>query len=132
MCVLDLSLCCLYLVLVTRNNIVLLVAGSLSLLGVVFGVVASASVALNAIFTKKVLPLLDNNVWRLTLYNNINACILFIPLMLIFGEVMEVMTFPKLDSVAFWNMMIVSGVFGFAIGYVTGLQIQVRKPAVFV
>ena len=107
-----------------------MVPGSLSLLGVVFGVVASASVALNAIFTKKVLPLLDNNVWRLTLYNNINACILFIPLMVIFGEVSEVIGFPKLNDVSFWNMMIVSGIFGFAIGYVTGLQIQVRQSLV--
>ena len=95
-------------------------------MGVVFGVVASASVALNAIFTKKVLPLLDNNVWRLTLYNNINACVLFVPLMLVFGEVQEVLSFPKLASPAFWNMMLVSGVFGFAIGFVTGMQIQVR------
>nr|KAG5691817.1 hypothetical protein BaRGS_016629 [Batillaria attramentaria] len=89
-------------------------------MGVIFGVMASASVALNAIFTKKVLPLVDNNVWRLTLYNNINATVLFIPLMIVFGEVGEVMNFPKLDSVQFWNMMLVSGVFGFAIGYVTG------------
>ncbi|KAK7476521.1 hypothetical protein BaRGS_00032269 [Batillaria attramentaria] len=104
------------------------VAGSLSIMGVIFGVMASASVALNAIFTKKVLPLVDNNVWRLTLYNNINATVLFIPLMIVFGEVGEVMNFPKLDSVQFWNMMLVSGVFGFAIGYVTGLQIQMTSP----
>ncbi|XP_076447497.1 GDP-fucose transporter 1-like isoform X2 [Babylonia areolata] len=104
------------------------VAGSLSVMGVLFGVAASASVALNAIFTKKVLPLVDNNVWRLTLYNNINACVLFLPLMLVFGEVGEVMSFPKLGSMQFWNMMVVSGIFGFAIGYVTGLQIQVTSP----
>ncbi|PVD24202.1 hypothetical protein C0Q70_14672 [Pomacea canaliculata] len=103
-------------------------AGSLSLVGVVFGVAASASVALNAIFTKKVLPLVDNNVWRLTLYNNINASVLFLPMMVIFGEVGEVIHFPKLSSLVFWNMMLVSGLFGFAIGYVTGLQIQVTSP----
>ncbi|KAK7101539.1 GDP-fucose transporter 1-like [Littorina saxatilis] len=103
-------------------------AGSLSLMGVFFGIAASASVALNAIYTKKVLPLVDNNVWRLTLYNNINACVLFVPLMLVFGEVSEVMNFDKLNSVSFWYMMVVSGIFGFAIGYVTGLQIQVTSP----
>lgn len=101
-------------------------AGSLSIIGVVFGVLASASVALNAIYTKKVLPFVDNNVWRLTLYNNINACILFLPLMVFFGEVHEIYEFPKLSSLNFWNWMIVSGIFGFGIGYVTGLQIQVR------
>ncbi|XP_041348516.1 GDP-fucose transporter 1-like [Gigantopelta aegis] len=104
------------------------VSGSLSVLGVVFGVMASASVAMNAIFTKKVLPLLDNNVWQLTLYNNINATVLFLPLMLIFGEYNEVVNFPKLADIKFWNIMIVSGIFGFGIGYVTGLQIQVTSP----
>uniref|UniRef100_A0A0B6ZMF5 Sugar phosphate transporter domain-containing protein n=1 Tax=Arion vulgaris TaxID=1028688 RepID=A0A0B6ZMF5_9EUPU len=103
-------------------------SGTLSIIGVVFGVLASASVALNAIYTKKVLPLVDNNVWRLTLYNNINACILFTPLMIVFGEVQEIYHFPLLQSLNFWNWMIISGVFGFAIGYVTGLQIQVTSP----
>ncbi|KAH9512237.1 hypothetical protein Btru_041216 [Bulinus truncatus] len=103
-------------------------SGTLSIVGVVYGVLASAAVALNAIYTKKVLPLVDNNVWRLTYYNNINASILFIPLMIIFGEVGEVIRFPLLTSVSFWNWMIISGIFGFAIGYVTGLQIQVTSP----
>ncbi|XP_033746738.1 GDP-fucose transporter 1-like [Pecten maximus] len=103
-------------------------AGSLSIAGVVFGVAASASVALNSIFTKKVLPLLDNNVWRLTYYNNLNAIVLFMPLMLLFGEVPEVINFPKLWDPTFWLYMNVGGVFGFAIGYVTGLQIQITSP----
>ena len=90
-----------------------------------FGVMASGSVALNAIFTKKVLPLVDNNVWRLTLYNNINATILFLPMMFLFGEFSEVASFPKLLSMSFWGWMVISGVFGFAIGFVTGMQIQV-------
>lgn len=104
------------------------VSGSLSIVGVAFGVVASASVALNAIFTKRVLPLVDNNVWRLTLYNNINATILFLPLMVVFGEVQEIINFPLLTSLNFWNWMTISGIFGFAIGYITGMQIQVTSP----
>jgi len=103
-------------------------SGSLSWMGVMFGVMASGSVALNAIFTKKVLPLVDNNVWRLTLYNNINATILFLPMMFLFGEFSEVASFPKLLSMSFWGWMVISGVFGFAIGFVTGMQIQVTSP----
>ncbi|OWF48311.1 GDP-fucose transporter 1 [Mizuhopecten yessoensis] len=103
-------------------------AGSLSVVGVLFGVAASASVAMNSIFTKKVLPLLDNNVWRLTYYNNLNAVVLFMPLMLLSGEVPEVMHFPKIWDSTFWLYMNVGGIFGFAIGYVTGLQIQVTSP----
>ncbi|KAK3101333.1 hypothetical protein FSP39_002767 [Pinctada imbricata] len=103
-------------------------AGSLSIIGVIFGVLASCSVALNSIFTKRVLPVVENNIWRLTFYNNVNACVLFIPLMLVFGEIPEVIKFPKLLDGSFWGYMTITGVFGFAIGYVTGLQIQVTSP----
>lgn len=103
-------------------------SGSLSWIGVIFGVCASASVALNAIFTKKVLPIVDSNIWKLTLYNNINATFLFLPLMLIFGEVQTVYNFPKLYEMNFWFLMTVSGIFGFAIGFITGLQIQFTSP----
>ncbi|KAL4230272.1 hypothetical protein ACF0H5_010658 [Mactra antiquata] len=103
-------------------------SGELSMIGVVFGVCASASVALNAIYTKKVLPMVDNNIWRLALYNNVNASLLFIPLMIVFGDVTEVYGFPLLTSVHFWFLMTMSGVFGFAIGTITGLQIQVTSP----
>ncbi|CAF99949.1 unnamed protein product [Tetraodon nigroviridis] len=58
--------------------------GSLSWSGVFFGVLASAFVSLNAIFTKKVMPAVEGNIWRLSYYNNINASVLFLPLLLIF------------------------------------------------
>ncbi|XP_078679168.1 GDP-fucose transporter 1-like isoform X4 [Branchiostoma floridae x Branchiostoma belcheri] len=103
-------------------------AGTLSVIGVVFGVGASLFVCLNSIMTKKVLPCVDSNVWRLTYYNNINAVILFIPLILIFGEASVLANFPHLTSSKFWSLMTLSGVFGFAIGYITGLQIKVTSP----
>ncbi len=104
------------------------VSGSLSIIGVTYGVCASLSVAAYSIYTKKVLPAVDQNIWKLTLYNNVNACILFIPLMLIFGEIPTVIHFDKLFNGQFWFMMTMGGLFGFAIGYVTGLQIQVTSP----
>ena len=105
-----------------------LLAGSLSYLGVFFGVSASLCVALYAIFTKKTLPSVDNNVWRLTLYNNVNGAIIFLPLIVIFGEVPTIIHFEALTSVKFWGFMFAAGVAGFAIGYVTGLQIQFTSP----
>ena len=102
--------------------------GDLSYLGVFFGVSASLCVALNAIFTKKVLPAVDNNVWRLTLYNNINGAVIFLPLILIFGEIPVIYRFQGIASLSFWGFMFAAGIAGFAIGYVTGLQIQVTSP----
>ncbi|XP_018115694.1 GDP-fucose transporter 1 isoform X2 [Xenopus laevis] len=102
--------------------------GTLSWAGIFFGVLASLCVSLNAIYTKKVLPSVDGSIWRLTFYNNVNACFLFIPLLLICGEVGTLLTFDKLSAFSFWGMMTLGGIFGFAIGYVTGLQIQFTSP----
>ncbi|XP_034040516.1 LOW QUALITY PROTEIN: GDP-fucose transporter 1 [Thalassophryne amazonica] len=102
-------------------------SGSLSWFGVIFGVFASACVSLNAIYTKKVLPAVDGNIWKLSFYNNVNASMLFIPLIIVFGEVGHVARFSHLLTSAL-GIMTVGGVFGFAIGYVTGLQIKYTSP----
>lgn len=102
--------------------------GSLSVVGTLYGVLASFSVSMYAIFIKRVLPAVDNDVWLLTFYNNVNALILFVPLILIFGEVPAILSYPDLVSFTFFFLMTVGGVFGFAIGYVTGLQVKVTSP----
>ncbi|XP_054828944.1 GDP-fucose transporter 1 isoform X2 [Eublepharis macularius] len=102
--------------------------GTLSWAGIVFGILASLCVSLNAIYTKKVLPAVDGSIWRLTFYNNINACILFLPFIFLSGEFQTLYHFDKLGSIYFWGMMTLSGLFGFAIGYVTGLQIKFTSP----
>nr|CAG4640956.1 EOG090X081X [Eulimnadia texana] len=55
------------------------VAGSLSVVGTVFGALASLFVSLNSIYTKKVLPHVNQSIWLLGYYNNLNACLLFLP-----------------------------------------------------
>ncbi|CAJ0587949.1 unnamed protein product, partial [Mesorhabditis spiculigera] len=104
------------------------VAGSLSVSGVVYGVLASLCVALNAIYTSRSLSCVGDSIWRLTMYNNLNAIFLFLPLMLFSGEFGTVAFFPGLFSHTFWTLMTISGVFGFMMGYVTGWQIQATSP----
>merc|ERR1712055_732528 len=103
-------------------------SGSFSLSGTIYGILASLFVSLFSIFTKKILPVVDGNIWALTFYNNVNACVLFVPLMIVFGEIPIVINFEYLTSTNFWFMMTIGGIFGFAIGYVTGLQIKVTSP----
>lgn len=103
------------------------VSGSLSIAGVIFGVLASLFVALNAIYTKKMLPLVKGNIWQLTMYNNLNACLIFIPLMIFNNEIRLLGLFEHFYDLKFWLLMFLSGVFGFAMGYVTGLQIEVTS-----
>ena len=76
----------------------------------------------------QVMPAVDGNIWSLTFYNNVNACALFIPLMILFGELPVIFSFEHLASLHFWFLMTLGGIFGFAIGYVTGLQIKVTSP----
>ncbi|XP_077502868.1 GDP-fucose transporter nac [Amblyomma americanum] len=102
--------------------------GSLSVFGVTCGVLASATLSMYSIYTKKMLPLVGDSVSLLTFYNNVNAVILFFPLVILFGEVPVIYNFPFLTDPVFWSLMLVSGVFGFMIGYVTMLQIHVTSP----
>lgn len=102
------------------------ISGSLSVIGVVYGVLASLFVALNAIYTKKTLSRVGDSIWRLTMYNNLNAFFIFIPLMLFNGELGVIPYFEYIGTFHFWAMMCLSGFFGFIMGYVTGWQIQVR------
>jgi len=102
-------------------------AGSLSVVGVIYGVLASLFVALNAIYTKKTLASVGDSIWRLTMYNNINAFFIFIPLMLFNGELGVVPYFEYIGTIYFWSIMFLSGMFGFVMGYVTGWQIQVTS-----
>jgi GDP-fucose transporter C1 len=107
---------------------ILKIEGSLTFFGVFFGIMASLFVALNAIYTKKSLEIVDKNIWKLTMYNNFNACVIFIPFIFLFGEFNELVSFPKLFDTYFWFAMTVSGVLGFSMSYVTSLQIQVTSP----
>jgi len=99
-----------------------------SLIGTSCGVLSSFFVSLNSIFTKKVLPAVDDNHWRLTWYNNVNASIIFIPLVYYFEYDLVKSHHEQLMNKQFWIAMTVAGFFGFAIGIVTVLQIKATSP----
>lgn len=97
--------------------------------GTVAGVCSSLFVSLNAILTKKLLPAVDNDHWKLTFYNNVNAIIMFLPLMAYFeSPVLLQAIHEQFASPLFWSAMMVAGFFGFSIGIVTVLQIKATSP----
>ncbi|XP_017771841.1 PREDICTED: GDP-fucose transporter 1 [Nicrophorus vespilloides] len=102
-------------------------AGSLSISGTIFGILGSLSLSLYSIFTKRVLPKVDENIWVLSCYNNIYSSIIFIPLMLLNGDITEVLQYDRLFDPFFWILMTVGGVCGFSIGFLTTLQIKVTS-----
>ena len=100
-----------------------------SWLGSLFGVTSSLFVALNGIYNKKAMPEVGGNVWRLSLYTNVSASVIFLPLILLTGEGAIIAAHAhQLRSAVFWATMLLGGAFGFAIGIVTSMQIAVTSP----
>lgn len=102
--------------------------GSFSLVGTIYGVVGSLMLSLFSIYTKKVLPNVNQEIWLLSYYNNAYSIILFLPLIMLNGELKVLCEYNNFDSLQFWIQMVIGGVCGFAIGYVTSLQIKVTSP----
>jgi GDP-fucose transporter C1 len=99
-----------------------------SMAGTVAGVLASIFVSLNSVYTSKVLPSVGNDKSLLLFYNNINSCMLFLPLIYHFERATIVAHADKFLSLVFWCAMTASGVMGFAIGLVTVLQVKATSP----
>lgn len=104
------------------------VAGSLSIIGTIFGVLGSLALSMYSIYTKRVLPHVNQQILLLSYYNNVYSCLLFVPLIVINKEVPVILNYEKLADFKFWSLMTVGGLCGFAIGIVTALQIKVTSP----
>ncbi|XP_076822280.1 GDP-fucose transporter 1-like isoform X1 [Clavelina lepadiformis] len=100
----------------------------LSYSGVWYGIVSSLFVSLNAILTSRVLPAVDQNLWRLGYYNNLNSCILMLPVLLMSGDISALRNYPGIFSGYLWFVMVTVGVFGFMTGFISTWQIQVTTP----
>uniref|UniRef100_A0A7G3AGV3 Putative gdp-fucose transporter n=1 Tax=Lutzomyia longipalpis TaxID=7200 RepID=A0A7G3AGV3_LUTLO len=101
---------------------------SFSLIGTIYGVIGSLALSLYSIYTKKSLVYVNQEVWLLSYYNNVYSVVIFLPLLFITGEVPTVLSYKYLGELWFWLALGVSGLCGFAIGYVTALQIKVTSP----
>ena len=99
-----------------------------SLLGTVAGVLSSVFVSLNSIYTAKILAKVDNDKSLLLYYNNLNASVLFLPLIVLFETEIIVENTAKLVSLVFWSCMTLTGCMGFAIGLVTVMQVKATSP----
>lgn len=99
-----------------------------SLSGVLFGVTSSFFVALNSIYVKKKFALVDNNPWKITLYNNFNAVILFLPLIVVSGDLNTVMSSPSTRTIHYWAMLTLSGLLGVMISFASAAQIKYTSP----
>lgn len=77
---------------------------------------------------KKALPKIDQDVLLLSYYVNCYSCCLFLPIIYLNGEITEIAKFENLSKLWFWSALTVGGLCGFAIGFVTTLQIKITSP----
>ncbi|CAG9862653.1 unnamed protein product [Phyllotreta striolata] len=99
-------------------------AGSLSIPGFIFGILGSLSLSLFSIYTKKVLPKVNGEIWALSYANNVYATILLLPLMVVNGEIGQLYHYSRFTEVFFWGIILAGGICGFTIGFFTSLQIK--------
>ncbi|KAJ8920269.1 hypothetical protein NQ315_011930 [Exocentrus adspersus] len=99
-------------------------AGSLSVAGFVFGILGSLSLSLYSIFTKRVLPKLNGEIWALTYANNVYASVMLVPIMIVNRELPELYNYSGLSDRYFWLILAAGGVCGLMIGFFTTLQIK--------
>jgi GDP-fucose transporter C1 len=99
-----------------------------SFLGTVSGVMSSVFVSGNSIYTKKITKDMELDNSLLLYYNNLNASMLFLPLIVLFeyGIIWEHREY--LVSLFFWFCMTITGFMGFAIGLVTVMQVNATSP----
>lgn len=95
-----------------------------SVLAAFVGVAAAAFVALNSIYVKKCLPIVNNNEWcvcyvcdvivrYLMMYNASNAMVLLIPFMAITGELFDIPKYDVWGSRTFWTEQFSAGIMGY-------------------
>ncbi|KAF7267865.1 hypothetical protein GWI33_018947 [Rhynchophorus ferrugineus] len=99
-------------------------SGSLSVAGTLFGIMGSLSLSLYSIWTKKVLPKVNGEVWALSYANNVYASIIFVPMMIFNRELPVIVQYPYLQETFFWGILLGGGICGFLIGFFTSLQIK--------
>jgi len=97
--------------------------------GLIAGVISSAFVAYYGIAIKKALTLVNNNEWRLLLYNTTLAIILFIPLLLLTGEFLILFPDPQHPFTRnVWTGLLISGVLGYLINIAIFMQVNYTSP----
>ena len=91
-------------------------------ISIFLGVLSSFFAALNGVYIKKSIQIVDNNLWKLNYLTNMWATIIFLPLIFFFGEHNRILEFEAFYKYQFWGAMFVSGTLSFLIGYVTSQQ----------
>ncbi|KAH3755171.1 GDP-fucose transporter 1-like [Dreissena polymorpha] len=104
------------------------VSGTLSVMGVIYGLLSSLSAAVTGILFKKAETVLDRDSLKLAYYNNMNCMMLFLPLVIGSGQLVSVFKSQYIYSMNFWLVLTFTGGLSLCIGWVSALQIKYTSP----
>ena len=104
------------------------VTGTLSMFGVLYGILASLTAAISGILFKQAESVVDRDALKLAYYNNVNCAIMFIPLAIGSGQIFAVFQSEFIYSMKFWFVLTFTGGLSLCIGWVSALQIKYTSP----
>lgn len=104
------------------------VTGTLSIMGVIYGLLASFTAAISGILFKQAEPVIDKDALKLAYYNNLNCMVMFVPLAVGSGQLWAVLESEFIYSLKFWFVLTLTGCLSLAIGWVSALQIKYTSP----
>lgn len=96
--------------------------------GLFFALMSSIVGPLSQIQLKRTLPLVNNNLWLLTFYNNLNGLFIYPVLSMVCGEYKHVREFQQLTNPRFWVLMTLSGFLGVSLSFAISLQMSFTTP----
>ncbi|KAK3593280.1 hypothetical protein CHS0354_012375 [Potamilus streckersoni] len=104
------------------------VSGTLSVFGIIYGVLASFLAAVCGIYFKKVEILLEGESLKLAYFNNLNSVLIFLPLVFSSGQVQSVFSSDIAFQPKFWLLLTFTGILSLSIGWVSAMQIKYTSP----
>jgi GDP-fucose transporter C1 len=99
-----------------------------SWLGIFYGVLSSLFVALYGIVVKRVIGYVDNDNWRLLVYNSLMSSVLMLPMIHLGGELDGILNHLNTIDMPTALTIFATGIFGFLINIAVFLQIKHTSP----
>lgn len=102
--------------------------GTLSIWGIIYGLMASFSSAVCGIYIKRVGSIPNNDSLKQAYHTAINSCLLLSPLVYSTGQARQVIESDLVTSLNFWLMLTTSGTLSLALVWISILQIRSTSP----
>ncbi|KAK6177446.1 hypothetical protein SNE40_015544 [Patella caerulea] len=103
-------------------------SGTLSIWGIIYGILSSLSAAFCAIYFRKVDEVMNGSPIKIAYYNNVNSFFIFLPLVVSTNQLAYVFSSDIIYDYFFWLYLFLSGLMSLTIGWASALQIQYTSP----